>query len=55
VVVADSFIYSPEFAKTYGTAETVANWRFVELLYLNTLGRDYVKALDNNQTNRAIS
>ena len=46
--------------RTYGTSETVSNSRFVELLYLHTLGRDYdqegyqywVERLDNDQTNR---
>lgn len=58
--VADSFIHSPEFARTYGTQETVTNSEYVELLYLHTLGRisdpsgfDYwVEKLDTHQTNR---
>lgn len=58
--IADSFLHSPEFVGTYGTVDTVSNARFVELLYLHTLGRDYdqegfeywVSRLDNNQTNR---
>ncbi len=58
--VADSFIHSPEFARTYGTQETVTNSEYVELLYLHTLDRisdlsgfDYwVEKLDTHQTNR---
>jgi len=58
--IADSFIHSPEFVRTYGTTETVNNSTFVELLYLHTLGRDYdsegfqywVDRLDHDQTNR---
>lgn len=58
--IADSFIHSPEFVRTFGTVETVSNAQFVELLYLHTLDRgadsagyDYwVQRLDNNQTNR---
>lgn len=59
--VADSFIESPEYVRTYGTKETVSDSEFVELLYVHTLGRDYdreghsywVDRLENNQTNRA--
>ena len=58
--VADSFIHSPEFVRTYGTPDTVSNSKFVELLYLHTLGREYdqsgfnywVNKLDTHQTNR---
>jgi len=58
--VADSFIHSPEFVRTYGTPDTVSNSKFVELLYLHTLGREYdqsgfnywVDKLDTHQTNR---
>lgn len=58
--IADSFIHSPEFVRTFGTVETVSNARFVELLYLHTLDRGadsegynyWVQRLDNNQTNR---
>lgn len=58
--IADSFIHSPEFARTYGTLNTVSNSAYVDLLYDNILGRDYdtdgfnywVSRLDNNQTNR---
>ena len=34
-----SFIGSAEFASIYGTPSSVSNTRYVELLYLNTLGR----------------
>lgn len=58
--VADSFIHSPEFERTYGTPSTVSNSEFTELLYLHTLGRladqegfDYwVEKLDGAHTNR---
>lgn len=58
--IADSFLNSPEFVRTYGTEETVSNEAFVKLLYLHTLGRDYdqngfqywVDKLETNQTNR---
>lgn len=58
--IADSFIHSPEFIRTFGTKETVSNEKFVELLYTHTLGRDFdqsgldywVERLDNNMTNR---
>ena len=58
--VADSFLNSPEFVRTYGTEQTVSNSHFVELLYVHTLGRDFdpggfnywVNRLDNGQTNR---
>lgn len=58
--IADSFIHSPEFARTYGTLNSVSNSAYVDLLYDNILGRDYdtegfnywVSRLDNNQTNR---
>lgn len=58
--VAESFIHSPEFVRTYGTEESVTNARYVDLLYTHTLGRDYdldgfnywVDRLNNNQTNR---
>ena len=59
--VADSFLQSPEFVKTYGTQETVSNAQFVELLYRHTLDRNYeqegfdywVERLDGGHTNRA--
>ncbi|SFV27018.1 protein of unknown function [Devosia crocina] len=58
--IADSFIHSPEFIRTFGTEATVSNAEFVELLYQHTLDRgsdgpgyDYwVERLDSNQTNR---
>jgi hypothetical protein len=58
--VAESFLASPEFARTYGTPDTVTNARYVELLYTHTLGRNYdqdgytywVGRLDANATNR---
>lgn len=58
--VADSFIHSPEFIRTYGTPETVSNAQYVELLYNHTLGRIsdqsgfnyWVNKLDTGQTNR---
>jgi len=58
--VADSFIHSPEFVRTYGTPSTVNNARYVELLYNHTLGRVsdqegfnyWVDKLDTGQTNR---
>jgi hypothetical protein len=58
--IAESFLHSPEFVKTYGTADTVSNSQYVELLYLHTLGRDYdvagyqywVGKLDAGETNR---
>lgn len=37
--MADSFLYSAEFASIYGTPNTVSNAEYIELLYLNTLGR----------------
>lgn len=39
VHAASQFIGSSEFASIYGTPSTVSNTRYVELLYLNTLGR----------------
>lgn len=59
--IADSFINSPEFVRTYGTQQTVSNAKYVELLYRNTLGRDYDQSgfdywlgkLDTHATNRA--
>ena len=39
--IAQSFLHSPEFVQTFGTEQTVSNNRFVELLYLHTLGREY--------------
>ena len=39
--IADSFINSPEFARTYGTVDSVSNDDYVDLLYTNVLGRDY--------------
>lgn len=58
--VADSFLHSPEFVRTYGTDQTVSNSQYVDLLYTHTLGRqsdqsgyDYwVNKLDTHQTNR---
>ena len=58
--IADSFLHSPEFIRTYGTSETVSNSHFVELLYLHTLGRGYdhggynywVDRLESGATNR---
>lgn len=58
--IADSFLQSPEFIRTYGTPRTVDNEEFVDLLYTHTLGRNYdlsgfnywVDRLDDNQTNR---
>lgn len=58
--IADSFLYSPEFIRTFGTTETVSNAEFVELLYTHTLSRDsdstgfdyWVERLENGQTNR---
>jgi hypothetical protein len=58
--VADSFIHSPEFIRTYGTPDTVTNAQYVELLYNHTLGRIsdqggfnyWVDKLDTGQTNR---
>ena len=58
--VADSFLDSPEFVRTYGTESTVSNPQFIELLYLHTLGRAYeqsgfdywVERLDGGHTNR---
>jgi hypothetical protein len=58
--ISDSFIYSPEFIRTYGTEQTVSNAEFVELLYEHTLDRGsdgegfeyWVERLDNNLTNR---
>jgi V8-like Glu-specific endopeptidase len=58
--VADSFIHSPEFVRTYGTPQTVTNAQYVELLYNHTLGRIsdgegynyWVNKLDHNATNR---
>ena len=58
--VAESFLDSPEFVRTYGTESTVSNPQFIELLYLHTLGREYeqqgfdywVERLDGGHTNR---
>lgn len=58
--VADSFIHSPEFIRTYGTPGTVSNAQYVELLYNHTLGRVsdqqgynyWVSKLDQHATNR---
>jgi hypothetical protein len=58
--IADSFLNSPEFVRTYGTDQTVSNSRFVELLYTHTLDRDYdqdgynywVAKLGSAETNR---
>jgi len=58
--VADSFIHSPEFIRTYGTPQTVSNAQYVELLYNHTLGRIsdregfnyWTNKLDTHQTNR---
>lgn len=58
--IADSFINSPEFARTYGTVDSVSNDDYVDLLYTNVLGRDYdaagfnywVERLDQGATNR---
>lgn len=59
--IADSFIHAPEFATRYGgPLNTVSNHDFVELLYVNTLGRVsdasglnyWVNKLATNQTNR---
>lgn len=60
--IADSFVYgAPEFAQRYGNPYTVSNATYVDLLYINTLGRDYdingfnywVSKLNSNQTNRS--
>jgi serralysin len=37
--MAADFIYSGEFINKYGTPETVSNARYIELLYINALGR----------------
>lgn len=58
--VADSFVHSPEFVRTYGTPQTVTNANYVELLYNHTLGRIsdaqgynyWVNKLDQHATNR---
>ncbi|SFV33014.1 Hemolysin-type calcium-binding repeat-containing protein [Devosia crocina] len=60
--IADSFVYgAPEFAQRYGNPYTVSNATYVDLLYINTLGRGYdingfnywVNKLNTNQTNRS--
>jgi hypothetical protein len=59
--VAESFINSPEFERTYGRNDELSNQQFVELLYLNTLGRDFdqeghdywLSKLEAGETNRA--
>lgn len=59
--VAESFLHSPEFVRTFGTSETVNDRAFVELLYKHTLGRDFdisglnywVDRLDRQLTNRS--
>lgn len=59
--IAESFIHSPEFERTYGTPETVSDAQFVNLLYLHTLGREagsegfdyWVDKLQTGQTDRA--
>lgn len=58
--MADSFIHSAEFVQLYGTADTVSNTRYVELLYQNTLGRlpdsageaYWITQLDHGSENR---
>lgn len=58
--VADSFINSPEFVARFGTEQSVSNAKFVELLYTNTLGRNFdqegynywLGKLDAGETNR---
>jgi Ca2+-binding RTX toxin-like protein len=60
VDIADSFLHSPEFVRTYGTEQTVSSNTFLELLYTHTLGRDYdqdgynywVDKLNAGETNR---
>lgn len=37
--MAGDFIYSPEFIAKYGTPQTVSNGQYIELLYINALGR----------------
>ncbi|WEJ31935.1 DUF4214 domain-containing protein [Devosia sp. SD17-2] len=37
--MANFFLNSPEFISKYGTPATVSNARYIELLYLNALGR----------------
>lgn len=37
--MAADFIYSSEFINKYGTPQTVTNGQYIELLYLNALGR----------------
>ncbi|WIJ24013.1 DUF4214 domain-containing protein [Devosia sp. RR2S18] len=58
--IADSFLHSPEFVRTYGTEQTVPSGEFVDLLYTHTLGREYdqggydywVDKLEAGTTNR---
>lgn len=58
--VATGFMQSAEFTALYGTEETVSNAEFVELLYLNALGRAqdqagfdfWIGLLESGQTNR---
>ena len=59
--IAESFLASDEFQKTFGTQDTVTNSRFIDLLYTHTLGRQYdqggfnywVGKLNANETNRS--
>lgn len=58
--VIDSFVKSPEFIERYGDEASVTNATFVELLYTNTLSRDFdqegfdywVSRLEAGETNR---
>ena len=59
--VAENFLASREFVQTYGTAATVTNTKYVELLYQHTLGRAFdqgglsfwVSRLDTGTNDRA--
>lgn len=59
--IAESFLNSPEFERIYGRNEELSDQQFVELLYLNTLKRDFdqdgfdywLSKLNDGETNRA--
>ncbi|WIJ26574.1 DUF4214 domain-containing protein [Devosia sp. RR2S18] len=60
VDIADSFLHSPEFVRTFGSEQTVSDADFVGLLYTHALGREHdqsgynywVGKLGDGETNR---